>query len=190
MNCCPWTFFVVQARKPATIVLRGTLSKSQKVERNNYKCTCCLYWAGCIDLNAGEIHNEGRLKGWALKVFFEPLNGSERSECHLCPKNPRSPQSQTPRLACNFDPLIFRYYLRLRAPDYLSYCGHEAPAGGEEAGVLVLLSHDLVLQNDRREAATAPTALTVVTAASFFSSCNRRLLEWIVILLLRWIILW
>jgi hypothetical protein len=80
----------------------------------------------------------------------------------------------SPRLACNDTHLIFRYYL----PDYLSYCGHEAPTGGEEAGVLILLCHDLILQDDRREAASAPTALSVVTQQPrFFSSCNRRLLE-------------
>jgi hypothetical protein len=118
-------------------------------------------WGGMYCFGCGEIHNEGRLKGWAPEShdFFGPLNGNE---CHLGPKNPRSPQSQT-TVACNDTHLIFRYYLPLRSPDYLSYCGHEAPTGGKEAGVLVLLRHDLILQDDRREAASAPTALTVVT---------------------------
>jgi hypothetical protein len=33
-----------------------------------------------MDLDGGVIHNEGRLKGWALKSrLFGALNGNERS---------------------------------------------------------------------------------------------------------------
>ncbi len=41
----------------------------QKVKKFfNYYYTCCLYGVGCMDLDGGEIYNEGRLKGWALKL--------------------------------------------------------------------------------------------------------------------------
>jgi hypothetical protein len=58
----------------------------------NYKCTCFLYGAGHMDLDGGEIHNEGRLKGG-------PWNGNESSKCHLGPKNSRfqGPPLQTVR---------------------------------------------------------------------------------------------
>ncbi len=43
-----------------------------------YKCTCCLYGAQHMDLDGGVIHNEGRLKGWALKIktFLGPETGT------------------------------------------------------------------------------------------------------------------
>jgi hypothetical protein len=44
-------------------------------------------WGGTYGFGWGEIHNEGRLKGWALKSkLFRARNGKERSECHLGPK--------------------------------------------------------------------------------------------------------
>jgi hypothetical protein len=35
--------------------------------QNNYQCTCCLYGAGHIDLDASNIHFDGHWKDWALK---------------------------------------------------------------------------------------------------------------------------
>ncbi len=37
------------------------------VRQDNYQCTCCLRGAVRLDLEGGVIHNEGRMKGWALK---------------------------------------------------------------------------------------------------------------------------
>jgi hypothetical protein len=49
----------------------------------NYLITCCLYGAGRNNFDAGNIHYEGHLKGWALKsrLFFvkkalDPGSGS------------------------------------------------------------------------------------------------------------------
>jgi len=46
--------------------------------------------SGRWDLDAGNIHNEGGFKGWALKIenFLSP-NGYKRSKCHLGSKNLR-----------------------------------------------------------------------------------------------------
>jgi hypothetical protein len=58
----------------------------QKVKKMfNYYYTCCLYGVGCMDLDGGEIPNEGRLKGWALKLrLFWALKWQRNG--HLGPK--------------------------------------------------------------------------------------------------------
>jgi hypothetical protein len=45
-------------------------------------------WALKWQRAKGEIHNEGPLKGWALKSrLFGPLNGHKRSDCHFGPNS-------------------------------------------------------------------------------------------------------